>query len=119
MFATLTDLDETRVFTLNAPLVIMITSIVIPIIAGKVTKVSSRWTGPIMLALNAVAAALTSLVAENGQAVFSAQTLFTALVGAFSSQLAYRTLLAPNGITNNPAANREGVAKLGPDKGLG
>lgn len=112
-------LDDPKVVTLNAPLVMLVLSVIIPTIAGRVTQAKSRWTGAILVALNVVAAALTALVVDNGTAVISATTAINALVGALLSQGAYRWVLAPNGVTNNPAANPQGVAKLGPDSGIG
>lgn len=117
--AALAVIDRTTLVTINAPIVMLIISVIIPAIAGRLTKVTSRWTGPLMLGLNAVSAGLLTLVVDNGSAVFSVNTLINAVAGALASQLAYKTLLAPNGVTNNPASNPQGVAKLGPDKGIG
>lgn len=112
-------LDTHSIIVLNAPVVMLITSLIIPAIAGRLTKVTSRWTGPLLILLNALAAGLTALVVDDGSAVFSVNTLLNAVVGALASHLAYKAVLAPNGITNNPAANPQGVAKLGPDSGIG
>jgi len=107
-----------KVIVLNAPVVMLIVGLIIPAIAGKATKVTSRWTGPILLVLSAISAGLMALIVEDGSAVFTLNTLLNVVVQAVVARTAYKTLLAPFGITNNPEASPKGDAKLDPNSGI-
>lgn len=109
--------DAPQAIHLNAAVVTILIGTVLPIIAGLATKHTSKWTGPILVVLNAANALIVKAMVPDGGAVLTGQTLTFALLGVVSSMAAYYNVWKQFGVTNNPN-NPTGQAKLGADKGL-
>jgi hypothetical protein len=103
-------------FIIAAPVVLMVTGVVIPLVTGLLTK----WTlpgwvkGVITIVLNAVAAAIVVATQADGTAVFSVETLFSFAWGLIFSLVAYAKVYKPAGLTSNTP-----VSKLAPSSGIG
>lgn len=95
---------------LNASLVTMIVAYLIPLLTGLITKIdtTAMWKGLVTLVLNLVSAAIVTATVADGTAVWSTETLLTALGGFAVSIVSYLGLFKPVAING----------KLVPDKGL-
>lgn len=121
MFHVMTDTvsvpgDEPAVFVIAAPIVLLVTGVLIPLVTGLVTK----WTlpswikGAMTVVLNAVAAGIAVAVTADGTAVVSNEWLLSTLYGCMVSLIAYAKLFLPAGLTSSSPAG-----KLAPNVGLG
>lgn len=101
--------------TISSPLVTIIVSQLIPLITGLLTKYAlPGWAkGLITLLLNAVVAFLTTN-SEAGTAIFSTQTLYTAMVGFALSVVTYLAIYSKTPLTSSKPDN-----VLAPNFGIG
>lgn len=110
--------DAPQAIHVNALIITALVGTLIPVIVGIVTKSTNKYKDLLLVVLNAVSAAIVKSVVPDGGATFTAQTVLAMLAGIVASMATYRAVLAPTGVTNNPAHNPEGKASLGADKGL-
>lgn len=107
--------DTTATIRLSPLTVTLVVSLVIPIVTGLLTKatLASFWKGLITLVLNLVNAAVVGAVVADGSAVWSEQTLITALLGMAISVATYAGIYKPAHLTSSDAG------LLMPGRGIG
>lgn len=100
---------------LNAQTVGVLLSVVIPIVTGLLTKIttSSRVKQVLTIMLNAVTAVITTAVATDGSVYLDQSTIVHFVVGLVISLALYAGIYKPNGFTSSTPDG-----KLGPNKGL-
>lgn len=106
--------DTDNLFVISAPIVTIISALLIPILNGLLTRitVSGGIKGLITLVMNTIMAFITTTVSDTGAAIFSYQTLYTAVVGFLISVAIYAGVYRPAEITSSSPAG-----KLGPNTG--
>jgi hypothetical protein len=86
---------------LSATTVAFIIATMIPIAVGFLTKLESKYKGPLMIVLNAVNAVLTNALLEDGTAVISQAMLTTFVTGLIGSLAMYYGVWKPLGVTSS------------------
>lgn len=112
------DASDVSTVVLAAPIVSLIVSLVIPVLAGLVTKLttSSGIKNLVMLGLSLLSAVVTNGILADGSAVFTTQTLYTALITWGIAALTYAKLYQPFGITSS--AQKDGTPGKLANKGI-
>jgi hypothetical protein len=100
---------------LSATTVTVLVSVIIPIITGLLTKITTPpWVKSVVtIVLNAVNALVTTAVLADGTAVLSQGTLVTFIMGVVISVAAYAGVYKPANITSSTPDG-----KLAPNKGV-
>jgi len=109
------DTVDTSTFTLAAPIVTLLVSLIIPVINGIFSKPSTPgWVkGFGTIVLNSAMALLTNGLLGDGSAAWSTTTLYTAIIGCLISGFAYANIYKPAGITSSPVDTASGMKEPG------
>lgn len=107
------DADSVSTVVIAAPIVTIIVSLLIPLVNGVLTKVSTssgvKAVGTIIL--NAVSALFVTGVVADGTAMWSTTTLYTALLGCVISIVTYAGLYRPINVTSNAGGRLASVGR--------
>lgn len=97
------DTTDVSTFVIAAPLVTIITALVIPLVNGFLTKATTHTGVKIIgtIVLNTVAALITTGLMADGTSAFSDTTLYTALLGCIISIASYVGVYKPLNYTSN------------------
>lgn len=100
---------------LNAQTVGVLLSVVIPIVTGLLTRIttSSKVKQVLTIVFNAVTAVITTGITTNGDVYLNQATLVNFVIGLVISLALYAGIYKPNGFTSS-----EADGKLAPNKGL-
>lgn len=107
------DADATSTFVINAPLVTLIVTGLIPVLNGFLTRASDSGSlkAVFTLVLNAVYAFFVSSQLADGSAVFSTETLYTFVFGLMVSITGYYGVYKPIGVTSNDGGKLAAVGR--------
>lgn len=93
--------DGSDSLELSATTVAFVVATLIPIAVGLLSRLESRYKGPLMILLNAVNALVTNAVLEDGTAVVSQSMLTTFVTGLIGSLAMYYGVWKPLGVTSS------------------
>ena len=97
------DTTDTSTVAIAAPVVTLIVSLLIPLVNGFFTTIttSSKVKAYATILLNAVSALITNGILSDGSAVFSSETLYTWVLGTVVSVVSYAGLYKPLDLTSS------------------
>lgn len=97
------DTTDVSTFVIAAPLVTVVTALLIPLINGFLTKPTTPTGVKVIgtIILNTAAALITTGMLADGTSAFSDTTLYTALLGCIISIVSYLGVYKPLNVTSN------------------
>lgn len=93
--------DTVASVKLSASTVTFLVATLIPIAVGLLTKLGSKYKGPLMLVLNALNAGITTWQLADGTAIISQQAFHTFITGLVGSFAMYYGVWKPLGVTSS------------------
>jgi hypothetical protein len=86
---------------LSATTATFVVATLIPVAVGFLTRLDSRYKGPLMLVLNAINTLVTTALLEDGTALISQPMLTTFVTGLIGSLAMYYGVWKPLGVTSS------------------